>query len=81
MTKNAYFAIDYYNCVVISEIIKKYDLTPMEAARRFITSKTHEMLEDAQYGLLAFPDRAVFDMWEAEQITGDPRKSKYIRGE
>ena len=53
----------------------------MDAVRRFLTSKTHEMLEDESYGLLSFPDRAVFDMWETEQITGDPRNSVYVRGE
>jgi len=46
-----------------------------------LTSRTHEMLEDSSYGLLSFPERAVFDMWEAEQITGDPRNSVYVRGE
>ncbi len=81
MTKNYYFAIDHYNRSVIQKIIEKYDLPPMEAARRFLTSRTHAMLEDAQFGLLSFPDRAVFDMWETEQIAGDPRKSSYIRGE
>ena len=30
---------------------------------------------------MGFPERAVFDMWEAEQITGDPRNSAYVRGE
>ena len=81
MTKNYYFAIDHYNRKVIQSIVEKYDLSPMEAARRFLTSKTHELLEDARYGLLSMPDRALFDMWEAEQITGDPRNSRYVRGE
>ena len=27
-----------------------------------------------KYGLI------VFDMWESEKITGDPRRSQYIRG-
>lgn len=81
MIKNIYFATDYYDRYVIRQIIDKYGTTPMEATRRFLTSKTHEMLEDASYGLLCFPERAVFDMWEAEQVTGDPRNSVYIRGE
>ena len=81
MTKNIYFAIDYYDRNVIQKIIDKYDMSPMEATRRFLTSQTHKMLEDASYGLLSYPERAVFDMWETEQITGDPRNSAYIRGE
>ena len=81
MTKNIYFATDYYDRYVIQQIIDKYGMSPMEATRRFITSKTHEMLEDASYGLLSFPERAIFDMWEAEQVTGNPRNSVYVRGE
>jgi len=81
MKKNVYFATDYYDRYVIQQIINKYGMIPMEAARRFLTSRTHEMLEDSSYGLLSFPERAVFDMWEAEQITGDPRNSVYVRGE
>ncbi|MBQ2633973.1 MAG: hypothetical protein IJF88_05270 [Oscillospiraceae bacterium] len=81
MKKTVYFATDYYDRKVIQRIIEKYNLPPLEAARRFLTSQTHELLEDAECGLLCFPERAVFDMWEAEQITGDPRESAYIRGE
>ena len=81
MKKNVYFATDYYDRYVIQQIINKYGMIPMEAARRFLTSRTHEMLEDSSYRLLSFPERAVFDMWEAEQITGDPRNSVYVRGE
>ena len=81
MTKNVYFALDYYNKRVVQMIIDKYDMEPLDAARSFLLSKTHEMLEDAEYGLLSFPDRAIFDMWEVEQISGDPRSSAYVRGE
>ena len=81
MTKNVYFAIDYYDRQVIQLIIDKYGIDPMDATRSFLTSKTHEMLENAEYGLLSFPERAIFDMWEVEQVTGDPRNSAYVRGE
>ena len=81
MTKTVYFAVDYYNRKVIQMIIDKYGLDPMDAARRFLMSETHAMLEDAECGLMSFPERAVFDMWEAEQVTGDPRLSEAIRGE
>ena len=81
MKKNVYFAIDYYDRKVIQLIIEKYNLEPMEAMRSFIMSKTHAMLEDADYGLLSFSEYAVFDMWEAERVTGDVRNSVYVRGE
>ena len=81
MNKNIYFVTDYYDRHVIQQIIDKYGIAPMDAARRFLTSQTHAMLEDPSYGLMSFPERAVFDMWEAEQVTGDPRNSVYVRGE
>lgn len=53
----------------------------MEASRAFLTSETHAMLEDAALAMTDFSDRAVFDMWEAERVTGDPRNSTYLRSE
>lgn len=81
MTKTHSFTLDYYNKSVISRIIDKYGMEPMDAARSFLTSKTHTMLEDAEYAMWDFSERAIFDMWEAEHITGDPRNSVYLRGE
>ena len=81
MKKTVYFATDYYDRQVIESIIKKYNLNPLDAAKSFIMSKTHAMLEDEEYGLVSMPAYAVFDMWEAERITGDPRNSVYVRGE
>ena len=81
MNKIPYFVRDYYNRQVINRIIEKYDMEPMEAARRFLTSETHSLLENADCGLTAYPERAIFDMWEAEVVTGDPRNSAYARGE
>ena len=45
----------------------------------FVGSKTHEMLENADMGMTDFGAGALFDMWECEQITGDPKRSVYIR--
>ena len=81
MTKNVYFAIDYYDRQVIQLIIDKYKIPPMEAMKSFIMSKTHAMLEDSECGMLSLPEYAVFDMWETEKATGDPRNSVYAMGE
>ena len=59
----------------------KYDMEPMEATRNFLTSETHRMLEDADLAMWEFSERAIFDMWETERITGDPRNSVYLRSE
>lgn len=81
MTKTHSFTLDYYNKNVIQRIIDKYGMAPMDAARSFLTSQTHAMLEDAEYAMWDFSERAIFDMWEAERVTGDPRNSVYLRGE
>ena len=81
MNKLPYFVIDYYDRITIQSIIDKYNMRPELAAREFLLSKTHAMLEDSDMGLWEFPEPAILDMWEAEKITGNPRNSKYIRGE
>lgn len=73
--------IDYYNSEVVLMIEEKYGYTLMDALREFVFSKTHEMLENEDCGLTSFGAGAVFEMWESEKVTGDPRNSIYIRGE
>ncbi len=73
--------LDYYNGEVVSMIVEKYGYSPLDALRTFVSSKTHEMLEDENCGLSSFGAGGIFDIWEAEQVTGDPRNSVYIRGE
>ena len=81
MTRIPNSSLDYYNRSVIRRIIDKYDMDPMEAVRDFLSSATHEMLEDAEMAMWEFSERAVFDMWEAEKVTGDPRNSVFLRSE
>lgn len=73
--------IDYYNNEVVMMIAEKYGLSQMEALKMFIDSKTHEMLEDAECGMTDFGAQAIFEIWECEKVTGNPRNSIYIRGE
>lgn len=73
--------LDYYDRAVSIMIAEKYGYTLMDALRQFVASKTHGMLEDAEYGMTMFGAPAIFDIWEAERVTGDPRASIYIRGE
>lgn len=81
MTKIPVFSLDCYNKNVIKMIIEKYGLTEMDAAREFLLSETHKMLEDADMAMWEFSARAIFDMWEAEKITGNPRNSVHLRSE
>ena len=81
MTKISVFSLDCYNKNVIKMIIEKYGLTEMEAAREFLMSETHRMLEDADMAMWEFSARAIFDMWEVEKRTGNPRNSVHLRSE
>lgn len=81
MTKISLISLDCYNKNVIKMIMEKYGLTEMEAAREFLMSETHRMLEDADMAMWEFSARAIFDMWEVEKITGNPRNSVHLRSE
>jgi len=66
----------------VAELISKSrNVSDMDALRLFLDSKTHEMLSDNALRLWHFSPLAIFDMWEAEQATGDPRNSLYLRGD
>ncbi len=73
--------IDYYDNEVIEMITEKYGFSQMDALKAFISSKTHEMLENEDCGMTEFGAGAIFEIWECERVTGDPRNSVYIRGE
>lgn len=81
MTRQPASVVDYYNRENVKAICEKYGYTPMEAFRQFVLSKTHRMLEDTRCGFADFGALGVFDIWEAERVTGDPRNSVYIREE
>lgn len=67
--------------LMISEIAEKYGIDYMSAARDFLTSEIHAMIEDPELEMWEFLERAIFDMWEVERITGDPRNSAHLRSE
>lgn len=73
--------IDYYDNEVVLLIAEKYGFSLMDAFKAFATSKTHEMLENEEYGMTDFGAEAIFDIWECEKVTGSPQNSVYIRGE
>ncbi len=71
----------YYDKEVIKMIREKYGLDEWTALRRFLQSETSAMLSDPSLEMWDFGYPAIFDMWETEQVTGDPRNAVYIRGE
>lgn len=73
--------LTYYTKEITKMIVEKYGYTFMEALRSFVTSKTHDLLEEQKNGMTIYGAGAIFDMWEVEKITGDPCNSVYIREE
>ena len=50
----------------------------MDGLRLFLNSETHEMLADNELRMWHY---VLFDLWENEIVTGDPRSSLYLRGD
>lgn len=68
-----------YDKEVIKLYSEKYGYSYNDALKKFVTSETHKMMEDPECGMSEFGAPAILEIWEAEQITGDPRNSVYIR--
>ena len=81
MTRTNINILDYYNSAVVEMISSKYGMSHSDAFSAFAKSKTHRMLSDSQYEMWQFGAPAIFEIWEAEKITGDPKNSSYIIGE
>ncbi|MDL2301999.1 hypothetical protein LJC58_06565 [Lachnospiraceae bacterium OttesenSCG-928-D06] len=81
MTKIPARTLDFFDRQVTGQIIEKYGFDDMMAVRSFINSETYKMLLDPAAEIYAMSPRIVFDMWESEQITGDPCNSQYIRND
>lgn len=73
--------VEFYDQQVVSLITEKYGLEPFDALRQFIASETHRMLDDADLEMWDFSPLVIFDLWENEKVTGNPRNSIYIRAD
>ena len=73
------YILDYYDKMVSTQISNKYGYSIMDSLRRFLFSKTYKMLSNPELEMWEFSPDGIFNIWEAEQITGDPRNSLYIR--
>lgn len=79
MREEMTYILPFYDEKVMQMIIDKYGMEPLEAVRKFLFSKTYEMLSNPELEMWDFSPFGIFDMWEAEQVTGDPRNSLYLR--
>lgn len=71
--------LNFFDKEVVRNIIDKYGLDERMAIREFLYSETYKMLIDPEMELYKASPLIIFDMWEAEKVTGDPRSSIYIR--
>ena len=68
----------FYDTQVVEMISEKYNMEQMDALEAFLNSETYKMFNKPQLGMINIPPRGIFDMWEVEQVTGNPRNSLYI---
>jgi hypothetical protein len=73
------YILDFYDKEVSLAISNKYGYSILDSLRKFLFSKTYQMLCNPALEMWEFSPVGIFDMWEAEQITGNPRNSLYIR--
>ena len=73
------FILTFYNEKVSQMIVDKYGVEPLSVLRRFLYSETYKMLTNVELEMWDFSPLGIFDMREAEQITGNPRNSLYLR--
>lgn len=71
--------LNFFDKEVVSNIVEKYGMDERKAIADFLASESYRMLIDPEMELYKQSPLIVFDMWEAEKITGDPRNSVYIR--
>ena len=62
-------------------IADRRNISKMDALKLFLESETHKMVLDDEMKVWHFAPLAIYDMWENEEATGDPRNSVYIRGD
>ncbi len=73
------YILSFYNGEILQMISRKYGLKPMDALREFLSSQTYQMLINPELEMWDFSPAGIFDMWESEQVTGEPRNSLYLR--
>lgn len=70
---------DFFDRHVTRLIVEKYAYDERAALKAFLKSETYQMLIDEPSEVYTMSPLALFDMWESEQVTGNPRNSVYIR--
>ncbi len=71
--------LNYYDKEVVTNIVEKYGIDERKAISEFLSSETYRMLINPDMELYKVSPLIIFDMWETEKVTGNPRQSIYIR--
>ncbi len=78
MMKELPYILDYYDKEVSKMISQKYGYSSMDSFKKFLKSETYAMLSNPELEMWDFSCTGIFDMWETEQKTGNPRNSLFI---
>jgi len=68
----------YIDAEVAALIVQSRGIDSMEGLRLFLNSQTYALLCEDELDMLRFSPLAVYDMWDNEVRTGDPRNSLYV---
>ena len=79
MNRTSPEVLDYYDEEVVRRIVEKYGYSEREALELFLSSKTYQMMANADMGMWQFGPGGIFNIWESERITGSPKNSAYLR--
>lgn len=71
----------YINAEVSNLIADSRNISPVDGLRLFLNSEVYLMLCDDDLDMWEFSPLALYDMWENEITTGNPRNSLYLRGD
>jgi len=81
MAMPAPYLMEFYDVEVGRLIMERLGVDEVTALRLFTQSETYAMLADDDLKMWYFAPLAIFDLWETERATGDPRNSLYLRGD
>ena len=79
MGKELPYILQFYDKEVSLLISNKYGYPIMDAYRKFLFSKTYQMISNPELEMWEFSFVGIFDIWEVELVTGEPRNSLYLR--
>ncbi len=73
--------IEFYDRHVVEMIADNYKVSCMDAFKMFAISQTHRMLEQRSCMMCDFGYPGIFEIWETEKETGNPRNNPYLMGD